>query len=151
MKDGLGFYLSFLIFCIFSVYVIQGVSSGSPSSDSQHLLLCLGLASANEAGFSLWSHKARGGWESSTEEGKGWVLCDSKWGILVSLDWRLPRSHFYSGGKTASLRVIWREIKSHRSLKVYSFFSSYDDPKFTFHSSSVSSASWRFLVLLMLP
>lgn len=54
MKDGLGFYLSFLIFCIFSVYVIQGVSSGSPSSDSQHLLLCLGLASANEAGFSLF-------------------------------------------------------------------------------------------------
>lgn len=47
-------FVFFNILYFFSVYVIQGVSSGSPSSDSQHLLLCLGLASANEAGFSLF-------------------------------------------------------------------------------------------------
>lgn len=36
------------------MYVIHGVSLSSPESDSQHLLLCLGLASASEAGFSLF-------------------------------------------------------------------------------------------------
>lgn len=56
MKDGLGFYWSFWFFFVifFSVCYSRCVFRVVCESDSQHVLLCLGLASAREAGFSLF-------------------------------------------------------------------------------------------------
>lgn len=87
--------------------VIQGVSSRSPKSDSQHLLLCLGLTSANEAGFSLFDPvRFEGDGRAAQRKARGEPFVTADGAFLSPQTDAYNVLIFYSRGKTASLRVF---------------------------------------------